>query len=70
MIEQVVPIPLSKASQVRSGFVSAAKEIGFSFQAIRPGKWSVQSDCLESKSILRVTICHGLSSTPLIHFFK
>eukprot|EP00250_Pteridium_aquilinum_P012486 c20756_g3_i1 orf=573-2408(-) len=33
---QVVPILLSKASQVRSGFVSAAKEFGFSFQVIRP----------------------------------
>ncbi|KAH7420763.1 hypothetical protein KP509_13G021200 [Ceratopteris richardii] len=31
---QVVPIPFSKASQVRSYFVSAAKELGFTLQKI------------------------------------
>lgn len=33
---QIIPIPLTKASQVRSGFVSAAKELGFTFHAICP----------------------------------
>ncbi|KAI5067227.1 hypothetical protein GOP47_0017755 [Adiantum capillus-veneris] len=33
---QVVPIPLSKSSQVRSGFVLAAKEADFSFHVIPP----------------------------------
>ena len=35
---QAVPIPLSKASIARSTFVTSAKEVGFEFEVIRPGK--------------------------------
>ncbi|GLJ46532.1 hypothetical protein SUGI_0980680 [Cryptomeria japonica] len=35
---QVVPIPLSKASAVRSEFISAGKKLGFEFDVIKPGE--------------------------------
>ena len=38
LMEQIIPIPFSKASQIRSDFVSGAKDLGFTFHAIRPGE--------------------------------
>jgi hypothetical protein len=35
---QAVPVPLQKASSVRSAFMSAAKEVGFEFDIICPCK--------------------------------
>ncbi|KAH9328018.1 hypothetical protein KI387_000126 [Taxus chinensis] len=40
---QVVPIPLSKASAVRSEFLSAGKKMGFEFDVIRPGENDVDT---------------------------
>jgi len=40
---QAVPVPLQKASSVRSAFVSAAKEVGFEFDIICPSDTDPQA---------------------------
>ncbi|MCO5571469.1 hypothetical protein L7F22_025209 [Adiantum nelumboides] len=68
---QVVPIPLSKSSQVRSGFVQAAKELGFSFHVIPPEdeddldtQEAVKSHVKEEKNYFLVELPEG---TILVH---